>query len=164
MKYCSKCGQQLPDSARFCSKCGAPQPFTKATQAQQAQAQQAPAPKVEEVKPEVVVETPKEDPRIARCRNAKGQITPTLFLRMIYCAASTFYVLFMAILKMFFQLPMFTSLFSLFFIALSTVINIVGLVRSIRFKSPFRDILLTAVFLAFSPVNFVASIIILSSL
>ena len=26
MKYCVKCGQQLPDQAMFCSKCGAKQP------------------------------------------------------------------------------------------------------------------------------------------
>ena len=26
MKYCVKCGQQLPDQALFCSKCGAKQP------------------------------------------------------------------------------------------------------------------------------------------
>ena len=26
MKFCPKCGNQLPDDARFCNKCGAPQP------------------------------------------------------------------------------------------------------------------------------------------
>ena len=39
MKYCPKCGNQLPDEANFCPKCGAPQPSV-----QQPSVQQAPTP------------------------------------------------------------------------------------------------------------------------
>ena len=45
MKYCVKCGQQLPDQALFCSKCGAKQPSMEASNT---------APAIEEVKKEPV--------------------------------------------------------------------------------------------------------------
>ena len=37
MKYCVKCGQQLPDQAMFCSKCGAKQPCMEANNTAPAQ-------------------------------------------------------------------------------------------------------------------------------
>ena len=37
MKYCVKCGQQLPDQAMFCSKCGAKQPGMEANNTAPAQ-------------------------------------------------------------------------------------------------------------------------------
>ena len=29
MKYCAKCGRQMPDAVRFCASCGTPQPDVK---------------------------------------------------------------------------------------------------------------------------------------
>ena len=37
MKYCVKCGQQLPDQAMFCSKCGTKQPGMEANNTAPAQ-------------------------------------------------------------------------------------------------------------------------------
>ena len=47
MKYCVKCGQQLPDQALFCSKCGAKQPGMEASNAptQEVEVKEEPAKK-----------------------------------------------------------------------------------------------------------------------
>ena len=50
MKYCCKCGQQLPDQAMFCSKCGAKQPSMEAEN----NSAPAPAPASKEVKEQPV--------------------------------------------------------------------------------------------------------------
>ena len=39
MKYCVKCGQQLPDQALFCSKCGAKQPEMEQTPVEEEKAE-----------------------------------------------------------------------------------------------------------------------------
>lgn len=69
MKYCTKCGAQLADEARFCSKCGAPQPNMENAPAPSQQPVAQPSiPQPVEEKQASNEETPKTNAKIKGAR------------------------------------------------------------------------------------------------
>ena len=63
--FCTKCGNQLRENAKFCNKCGAPARTTHTSQSGPAVAAPKPEPAVAAPKPEPAVAAPKPEPAVA---------------------------------------------------------------------------------------------------
>ena len=140
MKYCVKCGQQLPDQAKFCAKCGQPQPVLD-----QPVPEQTPVPS--QSKPEA--------------KKNDGKILPSLSVRIIWGCSAVGFVIFMAILSSFGVTFVPSLIFGFLLVAISLVMNLIGMIRSIKARRPLFEILLSAVFVALTMPLFISLIILI---
>ena len=136
MKYCTQCGNPLPDQALFCSKCGHKQSSDPAPQ------QKEP----EEVKP-VEVEQPKEEASPAPAAE-EAKATPkfqiqALKYRIIYFGAATLFFLLGAIFGAAGIGKTFFYILAMFWIMFALAICILGFVQSLTRKQGLFNITLS---------------------
>ena len=132
MKYCFKCGNKLPDDARFCTKCGTPQ---------EQQVEDKPVESNAVVAETHAVETAQPVTK----KNVDTYIP--LKNRIIWTSAAFAWLLINIIFSFLGALQLWTTILTDIYLVCAMVINIIGFVKSLIRKKPLPEIVTGGVFI-----------------